>query len=134
MSSDQNPGGIPIPHEIVRKESISRVLWGTRAEIWRYLMVHVSPIGRTICSNLERCVLANLPPPAAGLEKSKILFNSLSVQQCGVEYVLPKGVQQGQTESGGIVLAVICWAPSAHRRCYPTGRCTYRPSVIIDCQ
>jgi len=36
---------------------------------------------------------------------------------------------QGQTESGGIVLAVMCWRPSAQRRCYPTGRCAYRPSV-----
>ena len=33
--------------------------------------------------------------------------------------VLPKGVPQGQTESGGIVLAAICWAPSAQRRCHP---------------
>ena len=32
--------------------------------------------------------------------------------------VLPKGVPQGQTESGGIVLAAICWAPSA-QRCHP---------------
>ena len=30
----------------------------------------------------------------------------------------------------GTVLAVICWAASVQRRCYPTGRCTYRPSVI----
>jgi hypothetical protein len=30
--------------------------------------------------------------------------------------VLPKGVPQGQTESGGIVLAAICWATSAQRR------------------
>jgi hypothetical protein len=45
----------------------------------------------------------------------------------GPSCVLPKGVPQGQTESGGVVLAVICWAPSAQRRCYPTGRCTYRP-------
>jgi len=33
--------------------------------------------------------------------------------------VLPKGVPQGQTESGGIVLAAICWATSAQRRCHP---------------
>jgi hypothetical protein len=33
--------------------------------------------------------------------------------------VLPKGVQQGQTESGGIVLATICCSPSAQRRCHP---------------
>ena len=36
---------------------------------------------------------------------------------------------QGQTESGGIVLADICWSPSAQRRCDPAGRCAYRPSV-----
>ena len=29
------------PFSRCRKESNSRVLWGTRAEIWRYLMVHV---------------------------------------------------------------------------------------------
>ena len=33
--------------------------------------------------------------------------------------VLPKGVPQGQTESRGAVLAAICWAPSAQRRCHP---------------
>jgi hypothetical protein len=41
----------------------------------------------------------------------------------------------GQTESGCIVLAVICWAASAQRRCYPTGRCTFRPFshlLIVD--
>jgi hypothetical protein len=55
--------GIPIPLEIVRKESISRVLWGTRAEIWRYLMVHVSPIGRTILLEFGNrlCALAGGP-------------------------------------------------------------------------
>jgi hypothetical protein len=40
-----------------------------------------------------------------------------------------KGVPHGQTGSGGIVLAVIWWSPCAQRRCYPTGRCAYRPSV-----
>jgi hypothetical protein len=35
----------------------------------------------------------------------------------------------GQPESGGIVLAVICWAASAQRRCYPTGRCNDGPSI-----
>ena len=30
-----------------------------------------------------------------------------------------------------MVLAVICWAPRAQRRCYPTGRCTYRPLVTF---
>jgi hypothetical protein len=47
----------------------------------------------------------------------------------GPPCVLPKSVPQGQTESGGIVLAVICCSPSAQRRCDPTGRCAYRPSV-----
>jgi hypothetical protein len=28
-----------------------------------------------------------------------------------------QGVPHGQTESGGIVLAGICWSPRAHRRC-----------------
>ena len=40
------------------------------AKIWRYLMVHMSPNGRSICSNLERCGLANLPPPIAGYQKN----------------------------------------------------------------
>jgi hypothetical protein len=48
--------------------------------------------------------------------------------------VLPNGVPQGKTEChterGGIVLAVICWAPSAQRQCHQIGRCAYRPSVI----
>ena len=39
------------------------------------------------------------------------------------------GVPQGQTESGGIVLAVICWSPSAQRQCGPSRRCAHRPSV-----
>ena len=33
--------------------------------------------------------------------------------------VLLKGVPQGYTESGGIVLAAMCWATSAQRRCHP---------------
>jgi hypothetical protein len=32
----------------------------------------------------------------------------------------------------GLVLAVVCWAPSAQRRCYPTGRCAYRTSVTCS--
>ena len=47
----------------------------------------------------------------------------------GPSCVLRKGVPQGQTESGGIVLDVICWSSSAQRRCDPTGLCAYRPSV-----
>ena len=31
-----------------------------------------------------------------------------------------------------LALAVICWSPSAQRRCYPTGRCVYRPSVTSE--
>jgi len=41
-------------------------------------------------------------------------------RRTGPSCVLPKGVPQGQTESGGIVLAAICWATSAKRRCHPT--------------
>jgi len=40
-------------------------------------------------------------------------------RRSGPSCVLPKGVPQGQTESGGIVLAAICWATSAQRRCHP---------------
>jgi hypothetical protein len=42
---------------------------------------------------------------------------SLSPETVWPSCALPKGVPQGQTESGGIVLAVICWSPSAQRRC-----------------
>jgi hypothetical protein len=47
-------------------------------------------------------------------------------ERSGPSCVLPKGVPQSQTESGGILLAAICWATSAPRK----RRCTYRPSVI----
>ena len=40
-----------------------------------------------------------------------------------------RGAPHGQTESGGIVLAVICCSPCAFRRCYPTGI-----QSIFDCQ
>ena len=40
-------------------------------------------------------------------------------RRSGPSCVLPKGVPQGQLESGGIVLAAICWATSAQRRCHP---------------
>ncbi len=40
-------------------------------------------------------------------------------RRSGPSCVLPKGVPQGQAESGGIVLAAICWATSAQRRCHP---------------
>ena len=39
-------------------------------------------------------------------------------QRSGPSCVLLKGVPQGQTESGGIVLAAICWATSAQGRCH----------------
>jgi len=42
------------------------------------------------------------------------------------------GVPQGQAESGGILIAAVCWDASAQRRCYPTGRCTYGPSVTCS--
>jgi hypothetical protein len=40
-------------------------------------------------------------------------------RRSGPSCVLPKGMPQGQTESGGIVLAAICWTTSAQRRCHP---------------
>ena len=43
--------------------------------------------------------------------------------------VLPQGVPQGQTENGGIVLAVICWSPSA-----PRGGVTRQGVVFTDLQ
>jgi hypothetical protein len=51
---------------------------------------------------------------------------SLGTQQGNCEKLLPKGVPQGQTESGGIVLAAIFWGPSAQRRCHPEE--TYLPT------
>ena len=62
-------------------------------------------------------------------------------RRSGPSCVLRKRVPQGQTESGGIVLAAMCWSPCAQRRCYPTGRCAYRHlgtfllSInLLDCQ
>jgi hypothetical protein len=52
------------------------------------------------------------------------------VQDAQDARVLPKGVPQGQTESGGIVLAAICWAPSARRRCYPR-EALYLPTFTV---
>ena len=40
-------------------------------------------------------------------------------RRSGPSCVLPQGLPQGQTESGGIVLAAICWAASTQRRCHP---------------
>jgi hypothetical protein len=41
-------------------------------------------------------------------------------RRSGSSCALPKSVpQEGQKESGGIVLAAICWAPIAQRRCHP---------------
>ncbi len=45
-----------------------------------------------------------------------------------------KVVPQGQTESGGVILAAMCWSPSAQWRCDPTGRCAYRLQSLLDCQ
>jgi hypothetical protein len=49
--------------------------------------------------------------------------------------VLPKSVPQGQKESGGIVLAAICWAPIAQRRCHPEEALylpTFTHSLIVN--
>jgi hypothetical protein len=51
-------------------------------------------------------------------------------RRSGPCFMLPKGVPQGQTESGGIVLAAICWAPSAQRRCYPK-EALYFPTFTV---
>jgi hypothetical protein len=40
-------------------------------------------------------------------------------RRSGPSCVLPKGVPQGQTESGGIGFAATCWSTSAQRRCHP---------------
>jgi len=48
---------------------------------------------------------------------------------------LPKSVPQGQKESGGIVLAAICWAPIAQRRCHPEEALylpTFTHSLIVN--
>ena len=49
--------------------------------------------------------------------------------------VLLKDAPQGQTESGGIVLAAICWATDAQRLCRPQ-EALYLPifSHLFDCQ
>ena len=56
-------------------------------------------------------------------------------RRSGPSCVLPKGVPQGQTESGGIVLAAICWAPSAQRWCHPEEAMYLLTfSHLFDCQ
>ena len=56
-------------------------------------------------------------------------------QRFGPSCVLLKRVPQGRTESGSIVLAAICWATSAQRRC-PPEEALYLPtfSHLFDCQ
>ncbi len=63
-------------------------------------------------------------PTGRAVLKERLAGTLMSEPPCARQ-----GVPHGQTESGGIVLAVTCWAPSAQRRCYPTGRCAHRPSV-----
>jgi hypothetical protein len=67
------------------------------------------------------------PIPELGKFKDESLKRTLPWRRSGPSCVLPQGVPQGQTESGGILLAVTCWSPSAQRRCDPTERCAYRP-------
>ena len=55
-------------------------------------------------------------------------INSLSCALC------PQGVPHGQRESGGVVLAVICWAPSAQRRCYRQGVVLTDFQSLVGCQ
>jgi hypothetical protein len=77
----------------------------------------MSPVSHPTCD-------VPFPPRRTGeYWKGMISARPLDRRRSGPFCVLPKGVPQGQTESGGIVLAVICWSPSAQRRCDPTGRC-----------
>jgi hypothetical protein len=53
----------------------------------------------------------------------------------GVLLLLLPPPPQGPTESGGIVLAAMCWGTSAQRRCHPQ-EALYLPtsSHPFDCQ
>jgi hypothetical protein len=53
-----------------------------------------------------------------GIEIRSLMYAGIG---CIIEYESPS--------PGGRVLAVVCWSPCAQKRCYPTGRCAYRPSV-----
>ena len=62
------------------------------------------------------------PSPREGRGLERVSSGSVigaDRRRSGPSCVLPKGVPQGKTESGGIVLAAICWAPSAQRRWHP---------------
>jgi hypothetical protein len=89
-----------------------------------------------------------LPRTGPGISLSLSLSLSLSIslylsltvigadrRRSGPSWALPKGVPQGHTESEGIVLAAICWATSAQRRCHPQ-EALYLPtfSHLFDCQ
>jgi len=49
------------------------------------------------------------------------------------------GAPRGHAERGRIVLAAVCWAASAQRRCYPIRRCALKIAAadlqsFVDCQ
>ena len=66
-------------------------------------------LSRTLCPSLL-CACPPLP-----LSPSRILLLLLLCLLVTLS-LSPKGVPQGQTESGGIVHGAICWAMSAQRR------------------
>ena len=78
---------------------------------------------RSLSLSLSRSLSLGIPTPR---ESGSVIGPDRTVWAL---LCVAEGVPQGQTESGGIVLAVICWSLSAQRRCYPTGFCAYRPSV-----
>jgi hypothetical protein len=82
------------------------------------------PLSRARERALSRLLLLLRSPPVVS-ELSLSLIGTdrwLSEPPC-----VRQGVPHGQTESGGIVLAVVCWSPCAQRRCYPTGPGHLRP-------
>jgi hypothetical protein len=104
------------------EQGYHKVRTGTEDSVYTYSS-HSSSSGRYRFAPGRRQVLRGAPSPGSGwvIETDRWRSEAPCVRQ---------GVPRGQTESGGIVLAVICWSPSNQRRCYPTGRCAYRPSVI----
>jgi len=149
LSASLSPS-LPLNHLLIVNKLLSLSVgdWGGPATVWSLLYVAETRVTRPNGEWGYSTRRTNAGPrvPSGGVtlkrrctEQPSVIYlivnkllslSLLDRRRSGPSCMLPKGVSYGQTESGGIVLAAICWAPSAQRRCYPTGCCTYRPSVI----
>ncbi len=97
----------------------------------RWQVTHVSSyVRRPFPSKETRRILERGDPAARctrgsgdrfGIPKPRESGSAIGANRRGSwpSCVLPKGVPQGQRESGDIELAAICWALSVQRRCHP---------------